>query len=155
MIHQQKKEFNVKVVHTKLSSSNSTSNTAPINKGSTDDKYQANNVQRARQSIKMNSASKTIIHNFVANIFIKEFNLVLYNDHKDNLYKKNNIASIFLDDFIVCYTEEVRIYQKKLHSKFLSIPEFHLFSRRERSNSVLEIFKWIIICIQRENMIFQ
>lgn len=65
-------------------------------------------MQRIRPSNKFaNSVSKAIIRNFIANIFIKEVNLVLYDDCKDNLYKKNNIASIFFDDFIISYVEEV------------------------------------------------
>lgn len=74
---------------------------------SASEKSPATDMQRVRQSNRLNSVSKTMIHNFIANIFIKEVNLVLYDDNKDKLYKKNNIASIFLDDFIVCYVEEV------------------------------------------------
>lgn len=102
---QQKKEFNVKVVHTKLSSPNSNSNNDLMS--SANEKSSVTHVQRIRQSSRINSETKPIIHNFLANIFIKEVNLILYDDHKDNLYKKNNIASIFLDDFIICYVEEV------------------------------------------------
>lgn len=85
---------------------------------SANEKSFVTDVQRARQSSRINSVSKTIIHNFIANIFIKEVNLILYDDHRDHLYKKNNIASIFFDDFIICYVEEVifisYIYQKEI-----------------------------------------
>lgn len=64
-------------------------------------------TQRSRQANQ--TKLKTIIHNFFANIFIKEVNLILYDDSKNNLHTKNNIASIFLDDFIVCYAEDVSI----------------------------------------------
>lgn len=96
------------MVHTKLSSSNSGSSNALMNNRTTDEKRHAMDLRNAHQAIKMSTPSKTIIHDFVANIFIKEVNLVLYDDSKDHLYKKTNIASMFLDDFIICYVEEVR-----------------------------------------------
>lgn len=96
-------------MHTKLSTSNATTSTnTSIDKRSFDEQSNPD-LYRSRQFAKTNSASKIIVHNFLANIFIKEVNLVLYNDCKDHLYQKNNIASIFLDEFIICYVEEVRI----------------------------------------------
>lgn len=98
------------MIHTKLSTSNATSsNNASIDKRSFDEQSNATDLHRSRQFAKINSASKMIVHNFLANIFIKEVNLILYNDCKDHLYQKNNIASLFLDDFIICYVEEVRL----------------------------------------------
>lgn len=97
------------MVHTKLSSPNSSNNNELINKDSIDVKNCATELQRVRQSNKKNLTSKTIIQNFIANIFIKEVNLILYDDHKDNLCVKNNIASIFFDDFIISYVEEVKM----------------------------------------------
>lgn len=65
-------------------------------------------AQQVRQTNRIDPRSKTIIQNFVTNIFIKEVNLILYEDCKDHLFRKNNIASVFLDDFIICYVEEVK-----------------------------------------------
>lgn len=72
-----------------------------------DENNSVSELQRARQTNRMKT--KPLIHNFIANILIKEVNVVLYEDSKDRLYQKNNIASIFLDDFIICYAEEVTI----------------------------------------------
>lgn len=94
------------MVHTKLSTSNSSSNNPPTNKHENDKQY-ALNLQRARQTNRLASTTKPIVYNFLANIFIKEVNLVLYDDCKESFYRKNNIASVFLDDFILCYVEEV------------------------------------------------
>lgn len=102
----QKKEFNVKVIHTKLSS-NSGASHATTSKQSSDDTFHTAISVNPRQSLKIDSGSTNVIQNFIANIFFREVNLVLYDDSKDQMYKKNNIASIFFDDFIVCYVEEV------------------------------------------------
>lgn len=48
---------------------------------------------------------------FDTNIFLKEFNIILYDDDKNKSYEKVNVASMFFDDFIVCFTEEVTRFQ--------------------------------------------
>lgn len=101
------------MVHTKLSTSNSDSNNALMTNRPENVKQCAMNTQRARQTNQTNATSKPIIHNFITNIFIKEVNLVLYDDCKEHLYKKNNIASVFFDDFIFCYVEEVNLSLEK------------------------------------------
>lgn len=80
-----------------------------MDKRSFDEQSNTTNVHRSRQFPKIDSASKMIVHNFLANIFIKEVNLILYNDCKDHLNQKNHIASLYLDEFIICYVEEVQI----------------------------------------------
>lgn len=95
------------MVHTKLSCPNSDSSNDLINKELMDEKNNASDSLLVRQTNQMKI--KKLIQNFIANIFIKEVNLILYDDSKDHLHQKNNIASIFFDDFIICYAEEVNI----------------------------------------------
>lgn len=95
------------MIHTKLSCSNSGSNNTLTSKETTDDKNFTRISPNTRESMKIGSAVTTIVQNFIANIFFREVNLILYDDCKHHLYKKNNIASIFFDDFIICYIEEV------------------------------------------------
>ncbi|XP_031633200.1 vacuolar protein sorting-associated protein 13B isoform X2 [Contarinia nasturtii] len=138
-----KKEFNVKVVHTKLSSPNSSNNNSDLINDSIDAKNCATELQRIRQSNKVNFSSKTIIHNFIANIFIKEVNFVLYDDDKENLCIKNNIASIFFDDFIVRYVEE----ERKLEFGFGNI---------QVDNNLYSTGKYdfpVILCSQNESKV--
>lgn len=98
------------MVHTKLSSSNtSSSNSASMDKRQFDEQTNTIDSHRSQQFPKINATSKMIVRNFLANIFIKEVNLILYNDCKDHLYRKNHIASLYLDEVIICYVEEVRI----------------------------------------------
>lgn len=98
------------MVHTKLSTSNTSSSSSPsADKRSFDEQCNTPDFQRSRQFAKIDSTSKMIVHNFLANIFIKEVNLVLYNDCKDHLFQKNHITSLYLDEFIISYVEEVQI----------------------------------------------
>lgn len=135
-----------------MSTSNTSSSTsASIDKRSFDEQSNATDMHRSRQFAKTNSATKMIVHNFLANIFIKEVNLILYNDCKDRLYQKNNIASLFLDEFIICYVEEVQIkWANPFRIKHLMA---YFFYRNGHLNLVLKIFKLTIICIQRANTI--
>lgn len=99
------------MIHTKLSSNSETSHVT-TSKDASDDTFHAAISKNPRQSLKLGSSSTNVIQNFIANIFFREVNLVLYDDSKDQMYKKNNIASIFFDDFIICYIEEVNLKKK-------------------------------------------
>lgn len=132
---------------------------SPTEKGSS-----ITDVQRTRQSNRMGSVSKSIIHNFLANIFIKEVNLVLYDDHKDNLCKKNNIASIFFDDFIICYAEEVTYLleirkETNFKSQSISFQERKLefgFGNIQVDNNLYSTGKYdfpVILCSQNESKV--
>lgn len=88
---------------------NNDSNNGLLNNLSVNEDANVSDSHRTRQVHK--TKLNMIIHNIIANIFIKEVNLILCDDSKDNFHTKNNIASIILDDFIICYAEKVRTWQ--------------------------------------------
>lgn len=90
-------------MHNKLSSPTERSNIIAAENISDDVEQKLHPVN----SIKVDAAQPVTFSNFNTNIFIKGIVLVLYDDDKNSLYKKNNIVSLFLDDVITCYTEEV------------------------------------------------
>lgn len=138
-------------MHNKLSSPNDRSHVIiaeSIMMNDSDDK------QNPINSIQKNFKQTTAISNFDTNIFVKEVVFVLYDDDKDHLCKKNFITSLFLDDVITCYTEEVCSIFITEFKKKKKITIFIQIFRNENSNSVLEIFKSTIICIRLANMIF-
>lgn len=105
-----RKEFNVKVVHNKLSSPNERSNVI-ITENIAADQIKDDVKQSYTQYSTDTSVKPITFSNFNTIIFIKQVVLVLYDDYKDNLHKMNSIASIFFDDMITCYTEEERKFE--------------------------------------------
>lgn len=106
----QRKEFNVKVVHNKLSSPNERSNVI-MTENIVADQTKDDIKQLTCRYSSDTSATPMTFSNFDTIIFIKQVVFVLYDDNKDNLHKMNYIASIFFDDMITCYTEEERKFE--------------------------------------------
>lgn len=97
----QKKEFNVKVVHTKLSSSNTKDNMA---------------VNDSLMSHAPPPTSKTdfprskpsSLNSLNIDVYIEEITITMYDEEKNALHKKNDIVSLFFDDVLLAYAEEKR-----------------------------------------------
>lgn len=94
------------MVHTKLSSPTESSNFV-ITDHTLNEENDSMDKARSSKSYSTVPSSKSALSNLNTDVFIKELNLILYGDDKSSLHKKSNIASLFLDDFIVCYTDEV------------------------------------------------
>lgn len=93
------------MVHTKLSSGDNQSNIV------IDDEKPAIEIDSSanrppNKSLDSKSSSASLKFDFT--IFLKAFNVVLYDEDKDNLHVKSDIVSLYLDDFLICYTNTDR-----------------------------------------------
>lgn len=93
-------------MHTKLSSPNNQPNMI-IADNIPMDKNMTNTKSASLKTLTKNPVHSTAFNNFNTIIFVREIVLILYDDDKENMYEKNSIASVFLDNVIACYTEEV------------------------------------------------
>lgn len=91
------------MVHTKLSSSNDQSNIVIDNTKST---HEIDSSARRRHANKLiDTKSPTTSFKFDFTVFLKEFNIILYDDNKNCLHAKKDIVSLYFDDFLACYTD--------------------------------------------------
>lgn len=126
----QRKEFNVKVVHTKLST--------PDDRLLLSNSYDPSTSDTAQDIPKMKALTPVrehVIKRLNVDMYIKEINIVLYDEDRENLHKKNEIVSVHLDDVLTCYSEEVNNFPV-----LFSIIQYH--------------FKLFFFCEQNRNIEF-
>lgn len=98
-----KKEFNVKVVHSKLSSPTDCPDAEPHNPPLRSSPEKGKTAISAVSKVKRSS-----FKGFCADVFVEEAMVSLYEESKDVVHRKSEIASIFLDEIFVSFSEERR-----------------------------------------------
>lgn len=101
----QKKEFNVKVVHTKLSSPNANDDI------STNDNMIAHApppTSKTDLSYAPTRPTPSSLNSLNVDLYVEEITFTMYDEEKNALHKKNDIVSLFLDDVLVAYAEDKR-----------------------------------------------
>lgn len=93
-------------MHTKLSSGNNQSNIVIDNSRSAIEHDTPDNRPTSKTIDSKSSTSSSFKLDFT--VFLKAFNVILYDDDKKSLHVKNDIVSLYLDDLLVCYTDSDR-----------------------------------------------